>query len=385
MSSETDFPALPKNITVGAVIVCAGKGTRTGLSYNKILYHLGQKTVLETVLDKFADSLVSSVTLVISADDEPAIKTLTEPYKNVSLTYGGKTRTESVINGLKSTSCDIVVIHDGARPFVRPETINASIMSAVTYGSGITAVPAVDTIKHVRSSQIVGSLDRSELYNVQTPQTFRYKEIVDAYQKVSGVFTDDSEVYARAGYTPHIVVGEYDNIKITNETDLTRVLPDDVKIGVGYDAHKTVDGRPLILGGVTIPHSKGLLGHSDADALTHAVMDAVLSAAGLPDIGVLFPDNDPALSGISSMILLDKVLEKIKNEGMYITNVSAVIMAQEPKMAPHISAIRGSLAKRMNISVGRVNVSATTTENMGVIAGGKAIACSASCLLSKRQ
>ncbi|MCH5159197.1 MAG: 2-C-methyl-D-erythritol 2,4-cyclodiphosphate synthase [Clostridiales bacterium] len=385
MSLKADSAALPKDLKVGAVIVCAGNGSRTGLSYNKILYNLGQKTVLETVLDKFASSLVSSITLVIQKNDEKAIKTLIAPYENVSLTYGGNTRTESVMNGLKAISCDIVVVHDGARPFVRPETINASIMSAIAHGSGITAVPTVDTVKQVHSSRIVESLDRSELYNIQTPQTFRYEEIVAAYQSVSGTYTDDSEVYLKAGYVPHIVLGEYDNVKITTETDLTRTLPDNLKIGIGYDVHRLTEGRPLILGGVTIPHGKGLLGHSDADVLTHAVMDALLSAAGLPDIGVLFPDTDPALSGISSVKLLGEVLTRIADEGMYINNVSAVIIAQEPKLAPHILNIRASLAKSMNVSLDKVNISATTTENLGVIAGGGAIACNASCLLAKQQ
>lgn len=384
MSSVTEFlESFPPEISVGAVIVCAGRGERTGLSYNKILYNLGQKTVLETVLDKFAATPVTQVMLVVKPEDVKSIQTLTQSYSNISMCYGGASRAQSVLNGLKSMKpCDIVVIHDGARPFIKAETINSSITSAIKYGSGIVAVPTVDTIKQVRNSKVIHSLARNGLYNIQTPQTFRYNEILNAYQSVSGMFTDDSEVYERAGYSPRIVIGEYDNKKITTQADLFRTLPDNMRIGIGYDVHRLVKKRPLILGGVNIPHTKGLLGHSDADVLTHAIMDSILSAAGFPDIGVLFPDNDPALLGISSLTLLERVLVLIRNNGFLINNVSAVIIAQEPKMAPYINDIRKSLAAKMEIGFERVNISATTTEDLGVIEGGNAIASSASCLLT---
>ncbi len=384
MSSITDFlESFPPEISVGAVIVCAGKGERTGLTYNKILYNLGQKTVLETVLDKFAATPVTQIMLVVTPDDAPSIQALSAPYNNVSMCFGGASRAQSVLNGLKAmTPCDIVVIHDGARPFIKTETINASIASAIKYGSGIVAVPTVDTIKQVNNSNVIRSLARNGLYNIQTPQTFRYADILKAYQSVSGLFTDDSEIYERAGFTPRIVIGEYDNLKITNQTDLFRTMPENMRIGIGYDVHRLVKNRPLILGGVRIPYEKGLKGHSDADVLTHAIMDSILSAAGLPDIGVLFPDNDPAYLGISSMQLLDHVIMLVHGHGFTINNISSVIIAQEPKMAPYIPDICKNLAARMDIAVERVNVSATTTENLGVIANGNAIASSASCLLT---
>ncbi|MCH5163374.1 MAG: 2-C-methyl-D-erythritol 2,4-cyclodiphosphate synthase [Clostridiales bacterium] len=371
-------------LDIAAIVVCAGKGERTGLAYNKILYHLGVKTVIETTLDGFIGSAVNRFVLVVAPCDVDAVKELVKPYDSVTLCTGGATRTESVRNGLMAAAgCDIAVIHDGARPFITPDIIDASIRSAIEYGSGIAAVPAVDTIKEVNDGVVVRSLPRASLYNMQTPQTFRYGEIKAAYDKAEGTFTDDAEVYERAGYTPHTVLGSYDNIKITNEKDLLAVAPRGTKIGIGFDVHRLVGRRPLILGGVQIPFDKGLDGHSDADVLTHAIMDAMLSAAGLPDIGVLFPDNSDEFLNISSFVLLDRVAEQIKNRRLAVGNISAVIIAQKPKLAGHIDSIRRSLAARLEIAVERVNVSATTTETLGIIGSGDAIAASASCLLTE--
>ncbi len=368
----------------GAVIVCAGKGVRTGLSYNKVLYKLGRKTVLETVIDKFIAASVDKIVVVVSDNDMPVVSELVEQYGEIiKLCVGGATRSESVFNGLSALSdCDIVAIHDGARPFVSPELIRESIISAIEYGSGIAAVPVTDTIKSVDGDKVV-TLSRDKLYAVQTPQTFRYADIVAAYKWTSGSFTDDSAVYEKFGLTPRLIRGSYDNKKITTKSDLIPSLTRGVRVGVGFDVHRLVEGRALILGGVNIPHNKGLLGHSDADVLTHAVMDAVLSACGLPDIGVLFPDTDPKYLGVSSKTLLDDVIERMKGAKLEIVNISAVIIAQQPKLAPHISSIRGSLAERMGISADKINVSASTAEKLGAIGNGDAIEVNAACLLSE--
>lgn len=373
------------SLDIAAVIVCAGRGERTGLAYNKVLYHIGHKTVIETALDAFSHSLVNRIILVVSPIDEQAIKELIKDYPNITVCHGGDTRTKSVHNGLIAASgCDIAVIHDGARPFIRPDIIDASISSAVKFGSGIVAVPTVDTIKETNNGQIVRALSREGLYNMQTPQTFKYDEIMSAYDSVTdGIYTDDAEVYASAGFTPHIVEGSYDNIKITTDSDLIKAAPLGAKIGIGFDVHRLVVGRPIILGGVNIPFDKGLDGHSDADVLTHAVMDALLSAAGLPDIGVLFPDTSPELLNISSMLLLDRVAKEIRDRNFSINNISAVIIAQKPKLFGHIKDICASVAARLEIDARRVNVSATTTEMLGIIGSGDAIAASASCILTE--
>ncbi len=389
MKSKTEQPCTDNIFsghTVGAVIVCAGRGKRTGLTYNKILYNLGHKTVIETTLDKFMQAHIDKTVLVIAPDDEPSINNIIKDYQNVSACYGGKTRAESVFNGLKAlVGCDIAVIHDGARPFVDANTIDESIASAIRFGSGIVAVPAVDTIKEVSGDRIVRSIPRSGLYNMQTPQTFRYDEILSAYNSVSGQFTDDAEIYEKAGFSPRIVSGSYDNIKITTQNDLLRTLPSSMRIGIGFDVHRLVDDRPLILGGVRIDYPKGLYGHSDADVLTHAIMDAILSAADLPDIGVLFPDTADEFENISSMVLLDRALELAKSKGLEINNISCVIIAQKPRLAGIIPSIRKSLAERLGIETNRINISATTTENLGVVADGNAIASSASCLLVSKN
>lgn len=372
-----------KNLSISALVLCAGQGARTGLNYNKMLHYVGSKTILEMTIERVQASLVKTVMLVISPQDEPAIKEIVKQYKNISVCYGGNTRTESVKKGLNELGyCDIVVIHDGARPYINAEIINASIDSAIDYGSGIVAVPTVDTIKEIRNNDVIRTLSRAGLYNIQTPQTFRYEDICAAYNACAGIFTDDSEVYERAGFTPKIVIGDYKNIKVTTMEDLYRPVSVRSKIGVGFDVHPLVSGRPLILGGVRVPYGKGLSGHSDADVLTHAIMDALLSAAGLPDIGVLFPDKDPKYKNASSIGLLSAVNNNIILRGFRVNNVSAVIMAQKPRLAETIPEMRACLAATLKINIEQINVSATTTEHLGIIGNEKGIAASATCLLN---
>ncbi len=374
------------NRKVGAVVVCAGKGSRAGLGYNKILHCVGNKTVLERTLDAFVGK-AQSVVVVISAQDEARIAELVSAYPDVKLCYGGATRFDSVYNGLRALEdCDVALIHDGARPYVSPTVIDECIRSAKLRGSGIAAVPAVDTVKIVSGDRIVSELDRDKLVNVQTPQAFYYKDILSAYERAisSGKtdYTDDSAVYAAAGNAPTVVYGDYGNIKITSQTDLFRFAPQGARIGTGFDVHRLVEGRKLILGGVHIPFNLGLLGHSDADVLTHAVMDALLSAAGLPDIGVLFPDDSAETDGISSMKLLENVLDRLDESKLRISSVSAVVIAQKPRLAEHIDNIKRSLARAIRMNEPNVNVSATTTEHLGTIGKGEAIAASAVCLLN---
>ncbi len=369
--------------SVAAVVVCAGRGERSGLPYNKVLHRIGCKTVLESVLDVLCRTEVGHVTVVSSPDDLDRIKEITLQYENTSVVIGGKTRAQSVINGLKAHKCDIVVIHDGARPFVTEDIISRSIASAIGFGSGIAAVKSIDTVKRVTSDGVT-ALPRDELYNVQTPQTFRYSEILYAYDGMTGSPTDDAEVYERAGFKPRLIEGDYSNKKITTPSDLLS-LSGGCKIGVGFDLHRLVHDRKLILGGVEIAYERGLLGHSDADVLTHAIMDALLSAADLPDIGVLFPDTDERYKGISSMKLLSDVLARVTEHGYGIGNISAVVMAQKPKLAPHIESIRSSLCEALEIDKSRINVSATTTEGIGLIGEGNAIAVSASCILTENN
>lgn len=365
-------------------MLCAGKGERTGLPYNKVLHRIGSKTVLECTLDTFSQIPFERITVVASSADIREIDALVKQYDNVRTVTGGATRSESALNGLLAYRSDIAVIHDGARPYASKELILRSIESAKEFGSGVAAVRCTDTVKQQDENGNIKSLDRSRLFNMQTPQTFRYDEIVQAYKAIAYPCTDDAEVYERTGHAVKLVDGEYSNKKITTASDLFG-LSENCRIGVGFDVHRLVEGRPLILGGVHIDHPRGLLGHSDADVLVHAVMDALLSAADCPDIGVLFPDTDDKYLGISSLTLLEKVVGLVQSKGYSISSVSAVIAAQSPKLAPIIPEIRKKLAAALCIDVSRINVSATTTEGLGIIGSGDAIAANASCILTEKD
>lgn len=369
---------------VTAIILGAGSGRRTGLAYNKVLHYIGSKTVLEMTLDKF-EGMADDIICVCSKQDKAEFMRLTGRYKNVKLCAGGATRSDSVRAALKSAAkdTDVVVIHDGARPFVTEEIIESSIASAIQYGSGIAAVPAIDAIKKTDGENII-SLDKSTLFCAQTPQTFRYDEISRAYSMVSLSAGDDCEIYELAGYSPKLIFGDWSNIKITTAEDILKLPSKDLKIGAGFDVHRLAGGRKLILGGVSVPYDKGLLGHSDADVLTHAIMDALLSASGLPDIGVLFPDTDEKYKDADSIALLREVCGKMRDAGYEIKNISAVIMAEKPKLAAYIPDMRRIVAAAAGIELPQINISATTTEGLGIVGEGKGIASSCSCLLEKK-
>lgn len=361
-----------------AIILCGGKGTRTGSKLNKVLCYFGAKTALEYCLDAFSP-FCKNIIVTATDDDKAEITEIATKY-GASVVLGGETRTQSVKNGLQAVGdCDVVVIHDGARPFVSAETVRNCIESAHKYGSGIAAAKVTDTIKKVADGVITSEIDRDELYCMHTPQAFSAAEIKKAYNSVSGTYNDDSAVYAAAGFSPRIVIDNGDNKKITYPQDLFSVPPCQ-RIGLGVDFHRFAENRPLILGGVTIPYKYGLIGNSDADVLTHAVMDALLSAIGEPDIGVLFPCTDE-YRGADSIKLLKTVKEKIDRKNRKIIGISATIMAQAPKMRDYIPDMRKRISETLCIGVELINISATTTEGLGVIGEGKGIASSAMCLI----
>ncbi len=365
---------------VRAVLLCAGSGVRTGLRYNKLLHVIGRKSILETAAESLIAAGISDITAVVSETDEGAVSALLQPY-GIKLCRGGSTRTQSAKNGLNAVSpCDIVVIHDGARPFASPDIFKRAIDSALLYGSGIAALPVTDTVKEV-SDGSVRTLNRDGLYRVQTPQAFDYRRIKAAYDAFEGSAFDDSQVYEASGYVPRFVDGSETNKKITTAADLY-ALPEGLKIGIGYDVHALGENRKLILGGEQIAHDKGLIGHSDADVLVHAIMDALLSAAGLPDIGVLFPDTDGRYAGADSIELLKQVRGFLRDGGYDIVNISALIAAQKPKLMSYIPRMRQNIASAVGISADAVNVSATTTEGLGIVGEEKGISASASCLIT---
>jgi 2-C-methyl-D-erythritol 2,4-cyclodiphosphate synthase len=306
---------------------------------------------------------------------------------------GGAQRQDSVYAALSTIpeDVDFVLVHDGARPFVTEETIEALIEGTVKHGAAVAAVPVKDTIKSAEDGIFSETLDRSRLYSIQTPQGFGRKLLKQAYERAfSENFygTDDAVLVEKMGEKVYLVKGDYHNIKITTKEDIIlgeAILGEETRIGTGYDVHRLTEGRKLILGGVEIPFDKGLLGHSDADVLIHAIMDALLGAAALGDIGRHFPDNDESYRGISSLLLLKRVGGLLTESGCRIGNIDAVVIAQRPKIAPYIGEMTARIAETLDIEENRINIKGTTTEKLGFCGREEGIAAQASVLIRRRN
>ncbi len=370
-----------------------------GTHIPKQFLDLAGRPVLAWTLTAFerADR-IDRIVLVVRRED---IDTCREQFgkkkfpKVVDMVAGGAERQDSVACGLQAIpqDADVVAIHDGARACVTSEEINAVVLAASERGAAVLGTPVTDTVKRVQGDQVAKTLDRSTLRAVQTPQAFRRDVIFRAHQaaRESGYLgTDDTALVERLGETVTIVPGRADNIKITSIEDLDMGLhilekrgeiTPTLRIGQGYDAHQLVEDRALILGGVHIPHEKGLLGHSDADVLTHVIIDALLGALGAGDIGQLFPDTDIAYKDISSLILLARVAHVLKESHVQILNVDATVMAQRPKLSPYIKQMRENMARALDISVDLISVKATTTEHLGFVGREEGIAAQAVALI----
>jgi 2-C-methyl-D-erythritol 4-phosphate cytidylyltransferase/2-C-methyl-D-erythritol 2,4-cyclodiphosphate synthase len=406
-----------------AVIVAAGSGRRFGDRLPKVYADLCGRPVYVRACHAFdrCDE-IERIVLVVGETFGPErhIQALAAAgvRKVVRVVAGGAERPQSVYNGLaalRDEPPDIVCIHDAARPLVTDDVIRRSIRLAAQYGACVTAIPVVDTVKRVDACSavephanlpatlrdltcrtIVETLDRSELYAAQTPQTFRYDLILGAYEAARAEgwqATDDAALIERQGGVVHINTGAESNFKITTQADLRRACAilresggeaePQFAVGHGYDVHRLVPGRKLALGGVEIPYEKGLLGHSDADVLLHAVADALLGAAGLGDIGRWFPDTDPQFKDADSGELLAKVALEVRFDGWRIANIDATVVAQAPKLAPHLPA----MCERIREATGcpRVNVKATTEERLGFTGRGEAIAAHAVASLTRQE
>jgi len=290
------------------------------------------------------------------------------------------------MNALDLIDGGIVLIHDGARPFVSERIIKDCIDSVEKYGSAVTAIPSRDTVCREQDGVITDYLGKSGLYSVQTPQAFFVNDIKDAYARACGkTFNDDGEVYKAFYCDPQIVLGSVDNIKLTYPEDFDALnRQTDCRLGVGFDCHKLVEGRKLILGGIEIPHDKGLLGHSDADVLAHAVMDAILSALSMRDIGYHFPDTNPEFKNADSMKLLERVMQLIDEKGYKVKSVSATVMAEKPKLLKHIPTITNSLATALGVKAEMVGIGATTLEGLGFVGREEGICAQASAVLIEK-
>lgn len=377
---------------VYAVIPAAGEGRRLGAGKNKLFLKMGETTILERTLLAFDRAGgFDGVVLVCKKEEIAQISALARRSYHGPLYFaqGGDTRQQSVYNGLRALpeQAVIVAVHDAARCFVSSELIRRCVESAFRFGSGVAGRRCVDTVKLADAEgNLSGTVDRAKVVLMETPQVFRRDILVKAYEQAKRegrIATDDSSLVEQLGIKPRLVESDCDNYKITTPLDLKRGGCEQMRIGYGVDAHRLAEGRALILGGVEIPFEKGLDGHSDADVLVHAVMDALLGAAGLGDIGEQFPDGDEAYLGISSLLLLQKVAGLLEECGWSVGNVDATVVAQAPKLSPYKDQMRRQIAQALGVDAAKISVKATTTEKMGPEGRGEGISAVAACILKK--
>jgi 2-C-methyl-D-erythritol 4-phosphate cytidylyltransferase/2-C-methyl-D-erythritol 2,4-cyclodiphosphate synthase len=385
---------------VSAILVAAGKGLRLGGERPKQFLELAPgRTMLQMSVDALsACPLVSEIVVALpggslgtATTPSFSLRTGRENCK-VVLVEGGERRQDSVARAFESVSpdADVIAIHDAARPFVSPAVIERTIQPAAAHGAAIAAVQAVDTVKQAAGATrvVVATLPRESIYLAQTPQAFRRDVLTAAMAAAPDLaVTDEAMLVERAGIPVHLVDGDASNIKVTTAADLVRARSlaheglTGMRIGTGYDLHRLVEGRPLILAGVTIPFDRGLLGHSDADIVCHAVTDAVLGAAALGDIGRLFPDTDPEWKDADSLELLAGAVARVHAAGLVVANVDVTVIAERPKLLPHLDAMRANLAAALGIDVAAVSVKGKTNEGVDATGRADAMACHAVALL----
>ncbi|MCT4656143.1 MAG: bifunctional 2-C-methyl-D-erythritol 4-phosphate cytidylyltransferase/2-C-methyl-D-erythritol 2,4-cyclodiphosphate synthase [Cohaesibacter sp.] len=402
-----------------AIIVAAGKGLRAKRDQDtlpKQFIPVGGKAVLCWTVEKFLTSPhIDYVQVVISSQSKELYQTALAPladptnsahafaHKLLPATFGGDTRQASVMAGLDSAQKKLgdqspkpeiehVHIHDAARPFVSQEILARLTTALQTRRACLVATPISDTVKRTSGDDVIETtLDRTNLWSAQTPQSFQFAFIYDAHKKAKAEalsdFTDDAAVAEWAGAKVHIVAGSRENVKITTQEDLTMAeetlapqapLLTDIRVGTGYDVHAFDEGSACIIGGIAIPHTKKLKGHSDADVGLHAITDAILGAIADGDIGTHFPPSDPQWKGAKSDIFLKDAVGRVQKLGGKLSNIDMTIICEEPKIGPHRPAIREAIAEICSLSINRVSVKATTSEQLGFTGRREGIAAIAS-------
>ena len=385
---------------ISCIVLAAGAGRRMGYSDNKVCMPLGQYTVLQWNIQHMKQWDGLQEVIVVVADQERSfieeqVEAMQVPW-TVKYAVGGAERQDSVASGLSqiSDTADIVLVHDGARPLAMKDLACRVIEGAKEYGAVVPAIPVVDTIKRVDDEGVVKeTLVRSELYAMQTPQGFQRSVLLEAhsYAKEHGYQgTDDVSLVEFQGRPVHIVEGDRKNIKLTVPEDVAMAkkylgVEQMMRIGYGYDIHRFSEGRPCILGGVSIDSPIGPDGHSDADVLIHALMDAMLGAAGMRDIGYYFPPEDDAFKGISSRLLLEKVVQLLKDSNFGIYNADIMVIAEAPKLKPHIEQMKENLSEDLGIPLSRISIKATTNEGLGALGRTEGIAAQAVVSMYERE
>ena len=389
-------PSTPPYVV--AIIAAGGRGRRFGADRPKQLVELSGMSILERTVRAFVEA-PSVHEIVVAVPPELSVEPpgwLRATCKPLTVVPGGERRQDSVASAFDQVPqrADIVVIHDAARPFVTAGLIANTIEAALETGAALAALQSRDTVKqamnHGGAARVAATLPREQIYLAQTPQAFRRNVLQEAIALGRGGVdaTDEAALTERAGHPVRLVEGDPRNIKITTPDDLlwAEALMESredhgTRVGTGYDLHRLSPGRPLIIGGVSIPFSHGLDGHSDADVLCHAVTDAILGAVSAGDIGRHFPDTDARWKGAASLDLLRRAMDVVRARGFEVGNVDAVIIAEHPKLAPYVDAMRANLALAMGIEPDAVSVKGKTNEGVGELGRGEAIAVHAVALL----
>ena len=368
---------------VTALIVAAGSGSRMGDGPPKQYRRIGGKPVLAHAVDAVTSHAgIDAVRVVIGAGQEALAADALGSREVGPLIVGGAERADSVRAGLAAVEGDIVLVHDAARPFCPPPVIDRLLGALDKDAAAVPVLPVADTL--AKGSGMLGEMvDRSDLVRVQTPQAFRLRELVEAYASWKGPGpTDESTVVRKAGLRVALVEGDPLLDKLTTAADWARaeqwlearLTP---RTGLGFDVHGFAGEGPVMLGGVAIPHERGLSGHSDADVVLHAITDALLGAAAIGDIGEHFPPSDPRWKGASSDIFLAHAAQLIRDAGGVIDHVDCTIICEEPKVSPHRSAMRRNVARILGLPESAVSIKATTTERLGFTGRGEGIAAQA--------
>lgn len=379
---------------IAAVVVAAGRGTRMGPGEAKQLRLLGGRPVVVRALEAVVSAGLTEVVLAVPPGEEGRYRELAAQVSGARITVvaGGDTRTQSVALALEHVPAHAsrVVVHDGARPLASARLFHRVL--AAPGDAVIPALPLTDTVKRVSGARVVETLPREQLVRVQTPQAFAAPVLRRAHMAAQAgrtVATDDASLVEALGVPVTWVMGEPENVKITEPLDLVvaealwrqraggRGGEAPVRVGFGYDVHPLVPGRALRLGGVEVPWERGLLGHSDGDVICHALMDALLGAMGQADLGTRFPPTDPALRGADSLQLLRQVRQEVEQSGWQVHNADVTLVAEAPRIAPYVAAMRTRLAEALGVPVQAVTVKATTNEGLGFLGRGEGMAAMA--------
>jgi 2-C-methyl-D-erythritol 4-phosphate cytidylyltransferase / 2-C-methyl-D-erythritol 2,4-cyclodiphosphate synthase len=386
---------------VSAILAAGGRGTRLGAATPKQLLIVGDRPILQRSFETLdAHDSIHEIVIALPAEmvaSPPSF--LVSTRKPVRIVDGGPRRQDSVARAFARTAvhADVIVIHDAARPFASADLFSRVIAAASKGGAAIAALQAQDTVKQATTAAgihvVARTIPRDSIYLAQTPQAFTRQVLAAAILQANALTaTDEAALAEQAGHSVRLVDGEAANIKITTEHDLrvsevlagsarSRDASPPMRVGTGYDLHRLEPGRRLIIGGVEIPHDMGLIGHSDADVLCHAITDAILGASAQGDIGRHFPDTDPAFKGADSIDLLKRASAVVRAAGFSISNVDAVIIAERPKLSPYIDEIRRKIAGALGVDMSAVGVKGKTNEKVGALGRNEAIAVHAVAML----